>query len=78
MSFKYYILDTFSFVLAEYFPSFFSDKEFTAKKIEFVERRAVEHLLKRPCFIDSGGRPRAASILLEYEPPTSLFRKGQS
>ena len=47
---------------------FFSDKEFTAKKIEFVERRAVEHLLKRPCFIDSGSRPRAASILLEYEP----------
>uniref|UniRef100_A0A2N9HXI2 Uncharacterized protein n=1 Tax=Fagus sylvatica TaxID=28930 RepID=A0A2N9HXI2_FAGSY len=52
------------------------DKEFTAKKIEFVERRAVEHLLKRPCFIDSGGRPRAASILLEYEPSYKSFQKG--
>uniref|UniRef100_A0A2N9GFT3 Uncharacterized protein n=1 Tax=Fagus sylvatica TaxID=28930 RepID=A0A2N9GFT3_FAGSY len=44
------------------------DKEFTAKKIELVERRTVEHLLKKPCFIDSGGRPRAASVLLDYVP----------
>uniref|UniRef100_A0A2N9FVD1 Uncharacterized protein n=1 Tax=Fagus sylvatica TaxID=28930 RepID=A0A2N9FVD1_FAGSY len=43
------------------------DKEFTAKKIELVERKTVEHLLKKPCFIDSGGRPRAASVLLDYE-----------
>jgi hypothetical protein len=76
MSFTYYILDTFSFVLAEFFFFFFLDKEFTAKKIEFVERRMVEHLLKRPCFIDSGGRPRAASILLEYEPSYKSFQKG--
>uniref|UniRef100_A0A2N9HWW7 Uncharacterized protein n=1 Tax=Fagus sylvatica TaxID=28930 RepID=A0A2N9HWW7_FAGSY len=42
------------------------DKEFTAKKVEFVERKTAEHLLAKPCFIDSGGRPRAASILLDY------------
>ena len=54
---------------------FFSDKEFTAKKIEFMERRTVEHLLKRPCFIDLGGRPRAASILLEYESSYKSFQK---
>uniref|UniRef100_A0A2N9FZB0 Uncharacterized protein n=1 Tax=Fagus sylvatica TaxID=28930 RepID=A0A2N9FZB0_FAGSY len=52
------------------------DKEFTAKKVEFVERRMVEHLLKKPCFIDSGGRPRAASILLEFEPSYKFFQKG--
>ncbi len=75
MSFMYYILDTFFFVLAEYFPSFFLDKEFTAKKIEFVERRTVEHLLKRSCFIDSGGCPHAASVLLEYEPSYKSFQK---
>uniref|UniRef100_A0A2N9E7C8 Uncharacterized protein n=1 Tax=Fagus sylvatica TaxID=28930 RepID=A0A2N9E7C8_FAGSY len=43
------------------------DKEFTAKRVELVERKTVEHLLKRPCFIDSSGRPRAASVLLDYE-----------
>jgi hypothetical protein len=48
---------------------------FTAKKVEFVERRMVEHLLKKPCFIDSGDRPRAASILLEYEPSYKSFQK---
>jgi hypothetical protein len=62
--------------LAECFPSFFSDKEFTAKKVEFVERRTVEHLLQRPCFIDSGGRPRAASVLLDYLPSYKSFQKG--
>uniref|UniRef100_A0A2N9G9W2 Uncharacterized protein n=1 Tax=Fagus sylvatica TaxID=28930 RepID=A0A2N9G9W2_FAGSY len=52
------------------------DKEFTAKKIELVERRTVEHLLKKPCFIDSGGRPRAASVLLDYVPSYKSFQKG--
>uniref|UniRef100_A0A2N9FVY1 Glucose-methanol-choline oxidoreductase C-terminal domain-containing protein n=1 Tax=Fagus sylvatica TaxID=28930 RepID=A0A2N9FVY1_FAGSY len=52
------------------------DKAFTAKKIEFVEMRTVEHLLKKPCFIDLGGRPRAASVLLEYEPSYKSFKKG--
>uniref|UniRef100_A0A2N9I2P2 Uncharacterized protein n=1 Tax=Fagus sylvatica TaxID=28930 RepID=A0A2N9I2P2_FAGSY len=52
------------------------DKEFTAKKVELVERKTVEHLLKRPCFIDSGGRPRAASILLDYVPSYKSFQKG--
>uniref|UniRef100_A0A2N9HAA3 Uncharacterized protein n=1 Tax=Fagus sylvatica TaxID=28930 RepID=A0A2N9HAA3_FAGSY len=52
------------------------DKDFTAKKIEFVERRMVKHLLKRPCSIDSDGHPRAASILLEYEPSYKSFQKG--
>ncbi len=55
---------------------FFSDKEFTAKKLELVERKTVEHLLKKPCFIDSGGRPRAASILLDYVPSYKSFQKG--
>jgi hypothetical protein len=41
-----------------------------------VERRAVEHLLTRPCFIDSGGRPRSASILLNYVPTYKSFQKG--
>uniref|UniRef100_A0A2N9HF91 Uncharacterized protein n=1 Tax=Fagus sylvatica TaxID=28930 RepID=A0A2N9HF91_FAGSY len=52
------------------------DKEFTAKKVEFVERKTVEHLLAKPCFIDSGGRPRAASILLDYVPSYKSFQKG--
>uniref|UniRef100_A0A2N9GM16 Transposase (putative) gypsy type domain-containing protein n=1 Tax=Fagus sylvatica TaxID=28930 RepID=A0A2N9GM16_FAGSY len=52
------------------------DKEFTAKKVELVERRTVEHLLQKPCFIDSGGRPRAASILLDYVPSYKSFQKG--
>uniref|UniRef100_A0A2N9IHI8 Transposase (putative) gypsy type domain-containing protein n=1 Tax=Fagus sylvatica TaxID=28930 RepID=A0A2N9IHI8_FAGSY len=52
------------------------DKEFTAKKVELVERKTVEHLLKRPCFIDSGGRPRVTSILLDYVPSYKSFQKG--
>ncbi len=62
--------------MAECFLSFFSDKEFTAKKVEFVERRTVEHFLQRPCFIDLGGCPRAASILLDYVPSYKSFQKG--
>ena len=41
-----------------------------------MERKTVEHLLKKPCFIDSSGRPRTASILLEYEPFYKSFQKG--
>uniref|UniRef100_A0A2N9IRN8 Uncharacterized protein n=1 Tax=Fagus sylvatica TaxID=28930 RepID=A0A2N9IRN8_FAGSY len=52
------------------------DKEFTAKKVEFVERKTVEHLLKRPCFIDSGRRPHSAPILLGYEPSYKSFQSG--
>uniref|UniRef100_A0A2N9HCE6 Uncharacterized protein n=1 Tax=Fagus sylvatica TaxID=28930 RepID=A0A2N9HCE6_FAGSY len=52
------------------------DKEFTAKRVELVERKTVEHLLKRPCFIDSGGRPRAASVLLDYVPSYKSFQRG--
>jgi hypothetical protein len=52
------------------------DKEFTAKKLELVERRTVEHLLQKPCFIDSGGRPRAASVLLDYVPSYKSFQRG--
>jgi hypothetical protein len=63
-------------VLTECFPSLFSDKEFTAKKVELVERKTVEHLLKRPCFIDLGGCPHAASILLDYVPSYKSFQKG--
>ena len=62
--------------MTECFPSLFSDKEFTAKRVELVERKTVEHLLKMPCFIDSGGRPRAASILLDYVPSYKSFQKG--
>jgi hypothetical protein len=62
--------------LIECFPSLFSDKEFTAKKVELVERKTVEHLLTKPCFIDLGGRPRAASILLDYVPSYKSFQKG--
>ena len=63
-------------VLTECFPFLFSDKEFTAKKVELVKRKTVEHLLTKPCFIDSGGRPRAASILLNYVPSYKSFQKG--
>ncbi len=59
-----------------FFSLFFLDKQFTVKKIQFVERKAVEHILKKPCFIDSGGRPREASILLGYEPSYNSFKKG--
>uniref|UniRef100_A0A2N9GW89 Transposase (putative) gypsy type domain-containing protein n=1 Tax=Fagus sylvatica TaxID=28930 RepID=A0A2N9GW89_FAGSY len=52
------------------------DKIFTSKKVELVERRTVEHLLQKPCFIDSGGRPRAASVLLDYVPSYKSFQKG--
>uniref|UniRef100_A0A2N9GN85 Transposase (putative) gypsy type domain-containing protein n=1 Tax=Fagus sylvatica TaxID=28930 RepID=A0A2N9GN85_FAGSY len=52
------------------------EPEFTAKKVEFVERKTVEHLLKRPCFIDSGRRLRSAPILLDYEPSYKSFQSG--
>uniref|UniRef100_A0A2N9EGA3 Uncharacterized protein n=1 Tax=Fagus sylvatica TaxID=28930 RepID=A0A2N9EGA3_FAGSY len=52
------------------------DKIFTSKKVELVERKTVEHLLQKPCFIDSGGRPRAASVLLDYVPSYKSFQKG--
>uniref|UniRef100_A0A2N9ETZ2 Uncharacterized protein n=1 Tax=Fagus sylvatica TaxID=28930 RepID=A0A2N9ETZ2_FAGSY len=51
-------------------------RNFTSKKVELVERRTVEHLLQKPCFIDSGGRPRAASVLLDYVPSYKSFQKG--
>jgi hypothetical protein len=44
--------------------------------VDFVERKTVEHLLKRPCFIDSSGRPRSAPILLDYVPSYKSFQKG--
>ena len=53
-----------------------SDKDFIAKDVAFVERKTVEHLLKRPCFIDSTRRPRLAPILLEYVPTYKSFQKG--
>ena len=43
-----------------------------------MERRTVEHLLQRPCFIDSGSCPRAASILLDYVPSYKSFQKGST
>jgi hypothetical protein len=55
-----------------------SDKEFIMKKVEFVERKTVEHLLRRPCFIDSGRRPRSAPILLAYEPSYKSFQSGST
>jgi hypothetical protein len=69
-------LSFFLFFFFFFFFFFFLDKKFTGKKIEFVETKMVEHLLKKPCFIDSGGRPCAASILLEYEPSYNSFLKG--
>ena len=44
--------------------------------MKFVERKTVEHLLRRPCFIDFGRRPRSAPILLGYEPSYKSFQKG--
>ena len=41
-----------------------------------MERKTVKHLLAKPCFIDSDGRPRAASILLDYVPSYKSFQKG--
>ena len=55
---------------------FLSDKEFTAKNVTFVERKTVEHLLKRPYFIDTGGHPRSTPILLDYVPSYKSFQKG--
>uniref|UniRef100_A0A2N9IWI5 Uncharacterized protein n=1 Tax=Fagus sylvatica TaxID=28930 RepID=A0A2N9IWI5_FAGSY len=52
------------------------DKEFTAKNVDFVERRTIEHLLKRLCFIDSSGCPRSAPSLLDYVPSYKSFQKG--
>ena len=76
MSFMQYIFVSFYlFWLSVSLLFFFSDKEFTAKKVELVEMRMVEHLLQRPCFIDSGGRPRAASVLLDYVPSYKSFQK---
>jgi hypothetical protein len=56
--------------------SSFLDKDFTAKDVAFVERKTGEHLLKRPCFIDSAGRPRSTPILLDYVPTYKSFQKG--
>ena len=36
----------------------------------------MEHLLKRPCFIDSGGRSRSVPILLDYMSSYKSFQKG--
>ena len=55
---------------------FISDKDFAARDVKFVERTTVEHLLERPCFIDSGQCPRSAPILLGYEPSYRSFQKG--
>ena len=76
MFFTHCIFVPFLSVLTRRFSFFFSDKEFTAKKVELVERKMVEHLLKKLCFIDSGGHPRAASILLDYVPLYKSFQKG--
>ena len=46
------------------------------KDVAFVERKTVEHLLRRPCFIDSARRPRSAPILLDYVPTYKSFQKG--
>jgi hypothetical protein len=54
----------------------FLDKDFTAIDLALVERRTLEHLLKKPCFIDSAGRPRLASVLLGYVPTYQSFQKG--
>ena len=67
------------FLLFFFFPnclllsSSFSDKDFIAKDVAFVERKTIEHLLKRPCFIDSTRRPRLAPILLDYVPTYKSF-----
>jgi hypothetical protein len=53
---------------------FVSDKKFTEKKFEFVERKTVEHLLKKSCFVDCRGFPRSAPILLEYVPSYNSFQ----
>jgi hypothetical protein len=55
---------------------FLLNKDFTAKDVTFVERKTVEHLLKRPCFINSGGRPHLAPVLLDYVPFYKSFQKG--
>ena len=43
--------------------------------MKFVERKTIEHLLKRLCFIDSGRRPRSTLILLGYELSYKSFQK---
>uniref|UniRef100_A0A2N9IKC7 Uncharacterized protein n=2 Tax=Fagus sylvatica TaxID=28930 RepID=A0A2N9IKC7_FAGSY len=49
-------------------------KEFTEKKTEFVERKTVEHLLKKPCFIDCKGFLRSTPFLLEHVPSYNSFQ----
>ena len=56
-------------------PSFL-DRDFSKKEVAFEERKAVEHLLKRPCFVDSAGHPRSAFVLLDYVPTHNSFQKG--
>jgi hypothetical protein len=41
-----------------------------------VERKTVEHLLQKLCFIDSARRPRSAFVLLGYVPTYRSFQKG--
>ena len=41
-----------------------------------MERKTIKHLLKKPCFIDSGGHPRSTLILLDYVPLYKSFQKG--
>uniref|UniRef100_A0A2N9F0Y2 Uncharacterized protein n=1 Tax=Fagus sylvatica TaxID=28930 RepID=A0A2N9F0Y2_FAGSY len=50
------------------------DKEFTEKKVEFVEWKTVEHLLKNPCFVDCRGFSRSGPISLEYVPSYNSFQ----
>ena len=66
----------FFFFLMFALSSLFSDKEFTAINLSFVERRTVEHLLRKPCFIDSARHPRSASVLFDYVPTYRSFQEG--
>jgi hypothetical protein len=63
-------LDSFSYLCC----FFLSDKEFTEKKVEFVEWKTVEHLLKNPCFVDCRGFSRSGPISLEYVPSYNSFQ----
>jgi hypothetical protein len=75
-SIKLFFSFCFFCVLTFALSSPFSDKDFTAINLSLVERRTVEHLLQKPCFIDSAGRPRSASFLLGYVPTYQSFQKG--
>ena len=61
-------------VLIACFASSSQTRNLPRRKTEFVERKTVEYLLKKPCFVDCRGFPCSTPILLEYVPSYNSFQ----